>query len=75
MTDLKPCPFCGGEAQRSSNVAYDNQADFEWFEVKCPECGCSTAMYATTSEAIEAWNARQPLEREATCPLSIGRPS
>lgn len=58
MSELKPCPFCGGEPQRSSNVAYDNQADFEWFEVKCSNCTCSVGPYETTGAAIEAWNAR-----------------
>lgn len=65
MTELKPCPFCGGEAQRSSNVAYGSQADFEWFEVKCSNCTCSVGPYETTGAAIEAWNARW--ERTCEC--------
>lgn len=51
-TDLKPCPFCGGEAHLSnwSDGAY----------VWC-ECGVKTEVYlhsGCVDKAIEAWNRR-----------------
>ena len=53
MTDtLKPCPFCGGEAE--TNVY---GATGEW-TVNCP-CGAEmNRRVYTEAEAIEAWNTR-----------------
>ena len=46
---LKPCPFCGGEAEMESHNEY-------W--AVCNDCEGSTDMYLTKQEAIEAWNKR-----------------
>lgn len=65
MAELKPCPFCGGEAGSVKvvglGVAY----------VECKVCGamvgrtrkiistrCGNLHYTTREEAIEAWNRR-----------------
>lgn len=53
--DLKPCPFCGGEA-----VAYRFGTGYM---VKCLECAISTLCENTKSEAIEAWNKRANSEK------------
>ena len=60
--ELKPCPFCGGEADMVYGVpAYDGSYAF------CIECGLRTESYKTKSgstwdvdSAITAWNRRQP---------------
>lgn len=44
--ELKPCPFCGGEAR--SHVEC----------VGCIRCGCETDDFQTEAEALEAWNKR-----------------
>ena len=54
---LKPCPFCGSEADTAYNTRFN-------YQVFCTndECFMSTiTMYdkATEEEAIEAWNTRQ----------------
>ena len=49
--ELKPCPFCGGEAEieRYTIKPY----------VACMKCGCSMPdRHQTAEQAIEAWNAR-----------------
>lgn len=59
MIELKPCPFCGGEAKLISYHAsmwIDNPTDSF---VKCKDCGATTIHYFPTEEkAIEAWNRR-----------------
>lgn len=47
--DLKPCPFCGGDA--SPNLG--SQGDEPWWYIACDKC-------AATCESVEEWNMRQP---------------
>ena len=56
MTELKPCPFCGGEAEfRKENGR---------FFVSCENGRCNVIVETMTSaswcehDAIEAWNRR-----------------
>ena len=52
MTDLKCCPFCGGEAEML------NYSPTEWL-VHCIECdGMVENWRKTKQEAIEQWNRR-----------------
>ena len=55
MTDLKPCPFCGGEAECHQWWSATISGDYATF---CTKCGCGTDYYKTKAEAIAAWNAR-----------------
>jgi Lar family restriction alleviation protein len=50
-TELKPCPFCGGEAEMigGSGGSY-------W--LVCSGCSICSPMYNTSKAAIEAWNRR-----------------
>lgn len=53
MAELKPCPFCNGEAEmRNPWMSSAN------FYVECYECGCTTAIFDTPEKAAEAWNKR-----------------
>lgn len=57
MSELKPCPFCGGEARLVLSRRM----------VACYKC-CSSTKYADSmQEAIEAWNTRA----ERTCHLEL----
>lgn len=47
--ELKPCPYCGGEA-----VYYDTYR----FSVHCLDCKASTAYWNGKEYAIVAWNRR-----------------
>ena len=68
--NLKPCPFCGGEAALKSNEygcgvydcagalvdTYYEKPTVFWCE--CNECGAMATGCDTFGEAIEAWNRR-----------------
>lgn len=61
---LKPCPFCGGEAEMQP-WKYNWKLDGFIYDIVCLHCGCSfKASYCETKEeAIAKWNARA----ERTC--------
>lgn len=50
MTELKPCPFCGGEAE-----LYNDEG---LWKVQCEDCEASTGQYYMPENAIAAWNTR-----------------
>ena len=50
MTELKPCPFCGGEVVL--------QALYGGNYVECGTCKCSTERFVKIEDAIQAWNTR-----------------
>ena len=58
--ELKPCPFCGGEAKISHMGPYVGKTS----KVECKTCGeCSKIFfismeYAANVMAAEAWNRR-----------------
>ena len=58
--ELKPCPFCGGEAE----ITKWHEGYFA--ECKKQHCGGTIGAYKTEEEAIEAWNKRS----ERTCKVT-----
>lgn len=61
MNDLKPCPFCGGEA----NYLTENFGEYVW--VRCGVCGVQTSKYYKNAiidgkngeeRVTTAWNRR-----------------
>lgn len=62
--ELKPCPFCGGEAKLLKDEL-GNTADMygaEWWYVACSNLDCGiyakTADRPTPQEAAKLWNRR-----------------
>ena len=60
MSELKHCPFCGGEAKMSHEVT----CGYETFWIHCLECHSQANYGHTEAEAIAAWNSRAPIEYE-----------
>ena len=56
QTELKPCPFCGGEACVVESV------NTQLFRVECTNSGCycynTVFLFSDKKRAIEAWNRR-----------------
>lgn len=51
MNELKPCPFCGGEA-KIITYADDDKS------IKCGKCWAGTSRYMSVERAVFAWNTR-----------------
>lgn len=61
MAELKPCPFCGGEAKY--RPAGGISQDYGY--VRCENLCCDQHCYLPKKEAIEAWNRRAEDGKEA----------
>lgn len=61
MEKLKPCPFCGGEAEVLRNPIINGAIHNA--VVHCEECKARTTIYVFEKDAIEAWNTRAVDER------------
>lgn len=55
MSELKPCPFCGGEARITFiSFPFGNR-----YHVCCSDCGATTGpLVASPKNAEKAWNRR-----------------
>ena len=64
MTELKPCPFCGGKAELKTFWGgfhirrYINV-------VQCTSCRANSGEWKIKPKAIEAWNRRVTDERDS----------
>jgi len=56
MSELKPCPFCGGKAEINAWAAEDY--DDGDAMISCEKCEAKTSIYVSTEYAAEAWNRR-----------------
>ena len=56
--ELKPCPFCGGEAE-----LWDNKLENKLYCVICRECECMTPVSLTEERVVELWNRREPIDK------------
>ena len=60
MTELKPCPFCGGKStiRQVTPVRDGLTLTYNGYFVICEECLTSGDNYSTKERAIDAWNRR-----------------
>lgn len=75
MTEIKSCPFCGGEAVIKQGLCVDGLCISCYAKIECPRCGASMDKieeYAPQDEvtelAIELWNQRA--QKEKTCKMT-----
>ena len=61
--ELERCPFCGSEPKITEDDGF--------YEISCPECGCSTDRDRLLLKVIEAWNRRLG-KRLLSCPFCGG---
>ncbi len=70
MDELKPCPFCGGEAKYDSYAmspyekANINYIDGKWHYVYCSDCLAQGPEVLSKEDAIADWNRRTPVKEE-----------
>jgi Lar family restriction alleviation protein len=58
--ELKPCPFCGGEAERFTITAEAEVSNIGGDVIACKKCEASTRVFFGEKEGIvNAWNARK----------------
>ena len=63
MTEkLKPCPFCGGKAEK---IAVEEPSNVGGYVVQCSSCEASTRVWFPIKDSVdrilrEAWNRRAP---------------
>lgn len=59
MTEqLKPCPFCGSEAELRFS---EGESGKRYYWIPCKKCSCCQTIFDTPQEAVSAWNNR-PIE-------------
>ena len=56
--ELKPCPFCGGEAHMIRDKLTTSPKREIYYRVVCSKCPCVIGVFMYEDEAVEAWNRR-----------------
>ena len=68
MTDLKPCPFCGGKVEIDMLDSENSRNVKIYSAVHCPECHEWFFKGLSRGKIIERWNRRaQPENKPLTC--------
>lgn len=60
MTELKPCPFCGGNAKAYADpdAIRDSENRLWAFRVTCDKCAATTGVTFSPEKSWDAWNRR-----------------
>lgn len=56
--ELKPCPFCGGEAKHYHREDKSGWMHTDWICCEDDDCGGQTCLHETKERAVSAWNRR-----------------
>lgn len=62
MVELKPCPFCGGEARRvDCDDLPEDDPNVGGSLIECTKCFACTAVHFDRKEhLVDSWNRRAP---------------
>lgn len=75
MTELKPCPFCGGEAKLHFCGILDNDTMIaelsDKYGVHCEKGCCATMPIEGADRAIKLWNSRAKKKGELDAAIRI----
>lgn len=60
IPELKPCPFCGGQAHIAvdPDALRDSQGRVWAYTAVCRRCCATSGLHYSTDRVIEAWNRR-----------------
>ena len=58
MNELKPCPFCGGDAEEKRGTASQLFRPTEYYYIHCKSCGATGKAEFVPKHAAAAWNRR-----------------
>lgn len=61
--ELRPCPFCGYEAEYDKE--HDQFGGAEFDVIQCKNCATQTALWNSKENALIAWNTRHEASRES----------
>jgi len=62
MVDLKPCPFCGGNAEE---LYLEDEANFGGSVICCQKCGASSPVHFDRKENLyDSWNRRTEAKQD-----------
>ena len=64
--DLKPCPFCGGEAELVKAHFFGG----DLYAGRCGNCAATSEFEATKEEAVDKWNRRNYPEKQDSSKLT-----
>lgn len=62
MAELKPCPFCGGEAELFTIYLYGKVKSYG---IACKKCEMQSGTLKTKQSVIKRWNKRHTAEAKA----------
>ena len=63
---LKPCPFCGGEAE----IVEDRLYGEDYYAGRCKSCAATSIFEFTKEEAVDKWNRRNYPEKQDSSNLT-----
>ena len=67
QNELKPCPFCGGEAEVVPHKVFSKALEawkVDCYRVECKNCHASSYQFwGTEEQAVNAWNRRADNEK------------
>lgn len=60
MSKLKPCPFCGGNAELyfDTKATKDTEGHHWAYQIVCDNCCATTGICCSSDDAVNAWNRR-----------------